>query len=407
MHLRFVLYVAETSTDENWKKAASDLNKDGILKRQAQWEEVKSFWNIIDNEKADIDKRLLEKKLEQAKIQFAIDRSVMGNEAHMITDQTKLDYISFTTLSTSLPGDTPTTPPSQRHEQNENMYDINQDDSQPQDEENHKNAIVGDSGNNFREATESMVGRVERMALIVDGVNLEEIFEEYCSECENNFDLCHSDIMDLRPISQFMEKLPEAIWKKFVTNTYPEYEISGEWEKFIKDFFKPKETLEKWIEAWRGLYAIPEISDKDKSNGKLEVPVESSKHRRNSNINPIFDKVLEAKRADGLARLWQSNEEVLIYEQTGPTDFDDFTQLFIHEYKLARTMRDVLNQRIILRLKDGIPDHKDLASFVLYEKKYRKGKLHTDQKNKLFAKRKVNTVKQNPPTPNRPKKQKR
>ena len=91
------------------------------------------------------------------------------------------------------------------------MYDINQDDSQPQDEENHKNAIVGgmlqmnslchkfairltyfrinlDLGNNSREATESMVGRVERMALIVDGVNLEEIFEQYCSECENNFE---------------------------------------------------------------------------------------------------------------------------------------------------------------------------------------------------------------------------
>lgn len=60
----------------------------------------------------------------------------------------------------------------------------------------------------------------------------------------------------------------------------------------------------------------------------LEVPIESSKNRRNSNINPIMDKVLEAKRADGLARLWQSNEEVLIYEQTGPPDFDDVTQLF-------------------------------------------------------------------------------
>src|SRR6266496_5072086 len=95
----------------------------------------------------------------------------------------------------------------------------------------------------------------------------------------------------------------------------------------------------------------------------LEVPVESSKHRRNANINPIIDTVLEAKRADGLARLWQSHEEVFIYEQTGPPDFDDVTQLFIHDYKLVRTMRDVLNQRIILRLIDGISDNKDLASF--------------------------------------------
>jgi len=95
----------------------------------------------------------------------------------------------------------------------------------------------------------------------------------------------------------------------------------------------------------------------------LEVPVESSKHRRNANINPIIDRVLEAKRADGLARLWQSNEEVFIYEQTGPPDFDDVTQLFIHDYKLVRTMRNVLNQRIILCLRDGISDHKNLASF--------------------------------------------
>ncbi|RIA84133.1 hypothetical protein C1645_880104 [Glomus cerebriforme] len=95
----------------------------------------------------------------------------------------------------------------------------------------------------------------------------------------------------------------------------------------------------------------------------LEVPVESSKDRRNANINPIIDKVLEAKCADGLARLWLSREEVFLYEQTGPPDFDHLTQLYIHDYKLIRTMRDVLNQRIILHLKDGIYDHKNLASF--------------------------------------------
>ncbi|PKY13967.1 hypothetical protein RhiirB3_175427 [Rhizophagus irregularis] len=122
-------------------------------------------------------------------------------------------------------------------------------------------------------------------------------------------------------------------------------------------------------------------------------------------------------------------------------------------------MRDVLNQRIILHLRDGISDHKDLASFgafghrtevslfwcTMHQKSYclqeygsfqipaiwqdlpvlaeaiitclkffsfmkenvEKVKLYTDQKNKLFAKRKVHIVKENPPTPNRPKKQKR
>ncbi|CAG8573468.1 13406_t:CDS:10 [Funneliformis mosseae] len=362
--------------------------------------------------------------------------------------------------------------------------------------------------------TESMVGKVERTALIVENVDLVETFEYYCNECEKNiFDLCNSDIMDLRPTSRFTEKIPEEIWEKFVSNTYPEYEISNTWEDLIRDIFEPKETLAEWLEAWRGLHVT---SDKKKSNEDLvikdaiynilapyieafqapynilksgdlgenqynahfvspvlsntlkvvlniewrilEVPVESSKQRRNANINPIIDKVLEAKRADGLARHWQSHEEVFIYEQTGPPNFDDVTQLFIHNYKLVRTMRDVLNQRIILRLRDGISDHKDLASFgafghrseislfwcMMHQKSYcfqeygsfnipaiwqdlpvlaeaiitclkffsfmkkniEKGKSYGDQKIKLFAKRKVHTVKQNPPSPNRPKKHK-
>ncbi len=96
------------------------------------------------------------------------------------------------------------------------------------------------------------------------------------------------------------------------------------------------------------------------------MPVESSKDRRNANLNPIIDKVLEAKCADGLARLWLSHEEVFLYEQTGPPNFDDMTQLYIHDYKLIRTMRDVLNQRIIIHLKDGVYDHKNLASFSAF-----------------------------------------
>ncbi|CAH1766671.1 770_t:CDS:10, partial [Entrophospora sp. SA101] len=276
-----------------------------------------------------------------------------------------------------------------RYESNEDMNKKNREDRcKPQDEdEQEKGAISSDTLQ--MSVTESMIGKVERTALIVDFVNLEEVFEDHSKDCENIFDLCHSDIMDLRPASRFTEKIPVAIWEKFVSNTYPEYEIPEAWEKLVQDIFKPKDSLAEWIKTWRGLYAI---SDENESNGDLgenqynaqfvspvlnnvlkavlsidwrilEVPVESSKHRRNSNINPIIDKVLEAKRADGLARLWQSHKEVLIYEQTGPPDFDDVTQFYIHDYKLVRAMRDVLNQRITLRLKDGISDHKDLASF--------------------------------------------
>ncbi|PKY44772.1 hypothetical protein RhiirA4_459175 [Rhizophagus irregularis] len=103
-----------------------------------------------------------------------------------------------------------------KHESNEDMGEKNP--YQPQDEK----------GDIF--STKPMIERLEfrRTALIVDNVDLEEIFEKYRSECENNFDLCYSDIMDLRP--RVTEKIPEAVWEKFVTNIYLEYEIFGEWE---------------------------------------------------------------------------------------------------------------------------------------------------------------------------------
>ncbi|CAI2189530.1 9638_t:CDS:10 [Funneliformis geosporum] len=75
---KFVSYVAETTTDENWKKVASALSEDGMLKletsshvkntRQAQREDVKLFWIIDDNEKVDLDRRLLKNRLEQSKV---------------------------------------------------------------------------------------------------------------------------------------------------------------------------------------------------------------------------------------------------------------------------------------------------------------------------------------------------
>lgn len=39
-----------------------------FLKRQVQWKDVKLFWIIVDNEKVDLDRRLLKNKLEQSKV---------------------------------------------------------------------------------------------------------------------------------------------------------------------------------------------------------------------------------------------------------------------------------------------------------------------------------------------------
>ncbi|CAG8597453.1 4371_t:CDS:2 [Paraglomus occultum] len=270
---------------------------------------------------------------------------------------------------------------------------------------------IGDDNSYLQKAVESMVGKVESSALIVDDVDLEEVFEKYYDACENKFD----DIMDLRPTSQLTKTIPEVTWEKFILNTYPDHQISDKWEESIRNFFMPKDTLVEWEKTWRGLFDEKESNDdlviKDalynilspyikafkapfnilKSNDleekqyssqfvipilkntleavcdvdwrDLEVPIGSSKYRRNSNINPFIDKVLSAKRADGVARFWRTQEEILIYEQTGPPDVDDITDFYIHDYKLIRTMRDVLNQRIILRLHNGIKDYNNLASF--------------------------------------------
>ncbi|CAG8615648.1 3176_t:CDS:2, partial [Diversispora eburnea] len=383
--------------------------------------------------------------------------------------------------------------------------------NQPHDNDE-KGVIFSDSNDKFQRATESMVGKVERTALIVENVDLEKIFEDYRNVCENDFDLCLSDIMDLRPASKFTEKISETVWEKFISKTYPEYKLAKEWEELIKYVFEPKGSLMDWIKVWRELRVI---SSENESNEDLtikdmiynilspyikafeapynilksgdieenqfnaqfinpilnntlnsicnvdwrilEVPIESSKHRRNNNINPIIYKVLSAKRADGLARLWGSREEVFIYEQSGAPDYNDLTDLYVHDYKLTRTMRDILNQRIILRLNDGTFDNNDLASFgalgyctevslfwcTMHQKSYclrefgsfkvpllwedlpvlseaiamclkffsfmkentKERKLLVDPKQKLLAKRKVHTVTPNPPTPDRTKKQ--
>ncbi|CAG8744485.1 318_t:CDS:10, partial [Racocetra persica] len=362
--------------------------------------------------------------------------------------------------------------------------------------------------NDSQKVAESMIGKVERTALIIDDVNLEETFEHYCNECENIFD----DVMDLRPGSKFTEKISETIWENFISNTYPEYKLPKKWEEIINDVFNPKDSLLEWIKCWRGLYVISGENEFDEDfyikdtiynilapyikafkalynilksgdleenqfNAQfvnlilnntldaicnvdwriLEVPIESSKHRRNTNLNPIIDKVLSAKRADGLARLWISREEIFVYEQVGPPDYNDLTELYLHDYKLIRTMRDILNQRIIFRLNDGTSDNKDLASFsalgyrtdvslfwlMINQRAYclcefgsfrvpllwedlpvlseaiiiclkffsfmkentEKRRLLIDPKQKLLAKRKIHTIMPNPSTFDRSKKQ--
>ncbi|GET59502.1 hypothetical protein GLOIN_2v235750 [Rhizophagus irregularis DAOM 181602=DAOM 197198] len=81
----------EGTTDKKWKKATSVLNE-GVLKLQAQGEDVKSFWRSVETEKIEAEKRLLEMEVELAETQFSVDRTLTGNEAHRIFDRKKLNY---------------------------------------------------------------------------------------------------------------------------------------------------------------------------------------------------------------------------------------------------------------------------------------------------------------------------
>ncbi|CAG8698341.1 14789_t:CDS:10 [Funneliformis caledonium] len=89
MIFKFVIWIAEGTTDKKWKKATSVLNEE-VLK--ATTKDVKSFWRSIETEKIEAEKRLLEMKVELAETQFSVDRTLTGNEAHRIFDRKKLNY---------------------------------------------------------------------------------------------------------------------------------------------------------------------------------------------------------------------------------------------------------------------------------------------------------------------------
>ncbi|CAG8796202.1 39887_t:CDS:2, partial [Gigaspora margarita] len=150
-------------------------------------------------------------------------------------------------------------------------------------EQNHDDGVDDESIDDSQKVTESIVSKVERTPLVIGNINLEDIFEEYYNKCKNNFD----------------------------------------------------------IRAFEALYNILKSGDLEENlyNAQFISPIllntlvliKSSKHRWNTNFNLFVDRVLSAKYADGLARLWESCEEFFIYEQTGASDYDDFTDFYVHD----------------------------------------------------------------------------
>ena len=57
--------------------------------------------------------------------------------------------------------------------------------------------IDSDSGNDLREASESMVGKVEKIPLMVNSIDLERIFIDYRGQCEDIFEWVKSTLIIL------------------------------------------------------------------------------------------------------------------------------------------------------------------------------------------------------------------
>ncbi|CAG8681964.1 385_t:CDS:2, partial [Funneliformis mosseae] len=128
---KFVSYVAETTTDENWKKVASALSEDGCSKHcQASYggslrhrlmlrtlfvrspndfpaPDVSFFVSKTHNHFiSQAPSTARDVKLFWIITQFAVDRYVSGNEAYMIADKAKLTHMSALDVITTPPPDT-------------------------------------------------------------------------------------------------------------------------------------------------------------------------------------------------------------------------------------------------------------------------------------------------------------
>ncbi|CAB5181696.1 unnamed protein product [Rhizophagus irregularis] len=70
-------------------------------------------------------------------------------------------------------------------------YDLQVDEKSYRQDEELTTAKINEitvrySENDLREATDSIVGKVERIPLMVDNIDLEEIFIDYCDRCETS-----------------------------------------------------------------------------------------------------------------------------------------------------------------------------------------------------------------------------
>ncbi|CAG8711117.1 7213_t:CDS:2, partial [Funneliformis caledonium] len=152
-----------------------------------------------------------------------------------------------------------------------------------------KEELANDSGNVLREASESMVGKIERILLTSEFVL--NTYSEHNLPRTRKVSYKNSSSQKSTKFTKTWQ-MQSTIFLHYTSEASCNILKSGDLREnqYNAQFVSPilKNTLKVICNIdWR----------------ILKVPVESSKDRCNANLNPIIDKVLEAKYADELARL--------------------------------------------------------------------------------------------------------
>ncbi|CAG8634564.1 7950_t:CDS:2 [Ambispora gerdemannii] len=155
-----------------------------------------SFWDLqTKRQTIHMNSKILEEEAQLQQFGFNLAKNELKNQIHIertrqILDATKgirnQDYLLREITTKQIEKDLL----NELYAKNENLEE--EAPSTPPDKiktvpfnKQENDAIASDSDDDSQNATESMIGKVERTTLIVDNVDLEKIFEDYRNDCEN------------------------------------------------------------------------------------------------------------------------------------------------------------------------------------------------------------------------------
>ncbi|CAG8657583.1 5342_t:CDS:10, partial [Acaulospora colombiana] len=147
-------------------------------------------------------------------------------------------------------------------------------------------------------------------------------------------------------LNRVMLPLIESFSKQAPDISAPDSSEHHYWSEFGHRFFS--RALQEFVDLdWR----------------VMEVPVQSSRYRKNYGYNHIIDTVVDGKYADLLARMRKTGEEIFVGEQAGPPTRCDLAKLATDSFKLYREMRDCLNVRILRAMGKGDVNYNNRSVF--------------------------------------------